>query len=69
MVTIPLSELETLAVGLFGLVVATAIARRVPLLARLSVPTAVIRSCAIKPIGANSMKARSSGWAPMRWFS
>ena len=42
MVTIPLSELETLAVGLFGLVVATAIARRVPLLARLSVPTAVI---------------------------
>ncbi len=42
MVTIPLSELETLAVGLLGLVVATAIARRVPLLARLSVPTAVI---------------------------
>ena len=42
MVTIPLSELETLAVGLFGLVVATAIARRVPLFARLSVPTAVI---------------------------
>ena len=42
MMTIPLSELETLAVGLFGLVVATAIARRVPLLARLSVPIAVI---------------------------
>lgn len=42
MVTIPLSELETLAVGLFGLVVATSIARRVPLFARLSVPIAVI---------------------------
>ena len=42
MMTIPLSELETLAVGLFGLVVANAIARRVPMLARLSVPIAVI---------------------------
>jgi len=40
--TIPLSDLETLAVGLFALLLATAIARRVPLLARLNVPTAVI---------------------------
>ncbi len=36
--TIPLSDLETLAVGLFALVLATALARRVPLLARLNVP-------------------------------
>ena len=37
--TIALSDLETLAVGLFALVLATAFARRVPLLARLNVPT------------------------------
>lgn len=36
------SELETLAAGLFALVVATAIVRRFPLLGRLNVPTAVI---------------------------
>lgn len=42
MKTIPLSDLETLAVGLFALVLATAIVRRVPLLARLNVPTPVI---------------------------
>lgn len=29
--TIPLSDLETFAVGLFALVLATAIARRIPL--------------------------------------
>src|SRR4029453_2996740 len=40
--SILLSDLETLAVGLFALVVATAIVRRVPLLARLNVPAAVI---------------------------
>ncbi len=42
MKTIPLSDLETFAVRLFALLLATAIARRVPLLARLNVPTAVI---------------------------
>lgn len=42
METIPLSDLETFAVGLFALVVATAIARRIPLLARLNVPVAVL---------------------------
>ena len=39
---ISLSDLETLAVGLFSLVVAGAIVRYVPLLARLNVPTPVI---------------------------
>lgn len=42
MVTIALSDLETLALGLFALVVATAIARRVPLLKRLNVPIPVV---------------------------
>ena len=42
MKTIALSDLETLAVGLFALLLATAISRRVPLLARLNVPVAVI---------------------------
>ena len=40
--TIALSNLATLALGLFALVAATAIAHRVPVLARLSVPTPVI---------------------------
>lgn len=39
---IQLSELETLAVGLFALVVAAAMARRMPILTRLNVPTAVV---------------------------
>ena len=41
-VTIALSDLETLGVGLFALVVATAIARRIPILARLNVPIPVV---------------------------
>jgi glutamate:Na+ symporter, ESS family len=41
-VTIPLSDLETLCVGLFALVVASAIARRIPLLRRLNVPIPVV---------------------------
>jgi glutamate:Na+ symporter, ESS family len=42
MKTIPVSDLETFALGLFALVVATAIVRRVPLLARLNIPIAVV---------------------------
>src|SRR5688572_6146940 len=42
MTTITLSDLETLAVGLFALVVATAIVRRVSFLARLNVPIPVL---------------------------
>jgi ESS family glutamate:Na+ symporter len=42
MQTIPLSDLETLAVGLFALVVASPLIRRTPFLARLSVPVPVI---------------------------
>jgi ESS family glutamate:Na+ symporter len=41
-VTIPLSDLETFAAGLFALVIAAAVVVRVPLLARLNVPTAVV---------------------------
>jgi ESS family glutamate:Na+ symporter len=37
-----LNDLQTLALGLFALVVATAIVRRVPVLGRFNVPTAVI---------------------------
>ena len=40
--TVSLSDLETLALGLFALVVAAAIVRRVPLLSRLNVPTPVV---------------------------
>ncbi|MFC5578067.1 sodium/glutamate symporter [Lysobacter niabensis] len=40
--TTALTELQTLAVGLFALVVASAIARRVPLLLRFNVPIPVI---------------------------
>jgi len=40
--TIPLSDLATLAVGLIGLVLATAMARRIPLLARMNVPIPVL---------------------------
>jgi glutamate:Na+ symporter, ESS family len=39
---ISLTDLETLAVGLFALVVAFAIARRVPFLARLNLPIPVV---------------------------
>lgn len=42
MTTMALSDLETLAVGLFALVVAGAISRGVPLLARLNVPVPVV---------------------------
>ena len=42
MKTIPLSDLETLAVGLFALVVANPVIRRIPFLARLNVPVPVI---------------------------
>jgi ESS family glutamate:Na+ symporter len=41
-VTFALSDLQTLGVGLFALVVATSIARRIPVLARLNVPIPVI---------------------------
>jgi ESS family glutamate:Na+ symporter len=41
-VTIALSDLETFAVGLFALVVATAIAHRIPLLRRINVPIPVV---------------------------
>ena len=50
--TILLSDLETLGVGLFALVVATTIARRVPLLARLNVPTAVIGGVLVAVVAA-----------------
>jgi len=40
--TISLSNLETLAVGMFALVIANAIAARIPMLARLNVPTPVL---------------------------
>ena len=46
------SELETLAVGLFALVVATAIVHRLPLLARLNVPTAVIGGLLVAAVAA-----------------
>jgi len=52
MVTIPLSDLETFAVGLFALVVATAIARCVPLFARLNVPIAVIGGVLVAVVAA-----------------
>jgi ESS family glutamate:Na+ symporter len=41
-VTISFSELETLAVGLLALVIATAIVRNIPLLSRINVPVPVI---------------------------
>ena len=49
---IPLSDLETSAVGLFALVVTNAIARRVPLLARLNVPTPVIAGVLVAVVAA-----------------
>ncbi len=52
MKTIALSDLETLAVGLVALVVATAIARRVPLLARLNVPIAVVGGVLVAVVAA-----------------
>jgi glutamate:Na+ symporter, ESS family len=52
MKTIALSDLETLAAGLFALVVATAVARRVPLLARLSVPIAVVGGVLVAVVAA-----------------
>ena len=42
MATIPLSDLETLTVGLFALVVASAIARRVRVIGRLNIPIPVV---------------------------
>jgi ESS family glutamate:Na+ symporter len=51
-VTIELSELQTLGVGLFALVVATAIVRCMPLLARLNVPVPVIGGVLVAIIAA-----------------
>src|SRR5688572_6197147 len=42
MKTIPVSDLETFALGLFAIVLASAIVRRVPVLARLNIPVAVV---------------------------
>jgi len=50
--TIPLSDLETLAAGLFALVVATAIARSVPFLERLNVPIAVVGGVLVAVVAA-----------------
>lgn len=50
--TILLSDLETLAVGLFALLVATAITRRVSLVARLNVPVAVVGGVLVAVVGA-----------------
>lgn len=52
MMTISLSDLETFAVGLLALVIATAIVRRVPLLARLNVPIAVIGGVLVATLAA-----------------
>lgn len=50
--TIVLSDLETLAVGLFALLIAGAIARRVPFLARLNVPIPVVGGVLVAIIAA-----------------
>lgn len=50
--TITLSDLQTLAVGLFALVVATAIARRIPILSRLNVPIPVVGGVLVAIIAA-----------------
>lgn len=52
MSTIPLSDLETLAVGLFALVTATAIVRHVSFLARLNVPIPVIGGVLVAVVAA-----------------
>jgi ESS family glutamate:Na+ symporter len=52
MKTIALSDLETLAAGLCALVVATAITRSVPLLARINVPTPVVGGVLVAVIAA-----------------
>lgn len=52
MSTIPLSDLETLAVGLFALVAATAIVRHVSFLARLNVPIPVIGGVLVAVVAA-----------------
>ena len=52
MKTIPLSDLETLAMGLLALVVVSAIARRVPLLARLNVPIPVVAGVLVAAVAA-----------------
>lgn len=52
MKTIPPSDLETFAVGLFALVVATAIVRRVPLVARLNVPIAAVAGVLVAVVAA-----------------
>jgi glutamate:Na+ symporter, ESS family len=49
---ISLSDLETLAVGLFALVVAGAILRHAPMLARLNVPTPVIGGLLVATLAA-----------------
>jgi ESS family glutamate:Na+ symporter len=51
-VTISLSDLETLALGLFALVIATAIVRRVPVLSRLNVPTPVVGGVLVAVVAA-----------------
>ena len=50
--TIALSDLETLAVGLIALVLATAIVRRVPLLARINVPMPVVGGVLVAVVAA-----------------
>ena len=50
--TVSLSDLETLAVGLIALVVATAIVRRVPVLARINVPTPVVGGVLVAVVAA-----------------
>jgi glutamate:Na+ symporter, ESS family len=51
-VTISFSDLETLAVGLFALVVATAIFNRVPVLPRLNVPIPVVGGLLVAVVAA-----------------
>lgn len=51
-VTITLSDLQTLAVGLVALLVATAIFRRIPLLARINVPIPVVGGVLVAIIAA-----------------
>ncbi|HSD17951.1 MAG TPA: sodium/glutamate symporter [Thermomonas sp.] len=59
MVTISLSDLETLAVGLTALVVATACVRRAPVLARLNLPIPVIAGVMVAVV--TSLLHRFSG--------
>lgn len=52
MKTIPVSDLGTFALGLLALVVASAIVRRVPLLARLNMPVAVVGGVLVAVVAA-----------------